>query len=316
MSILYTPVVFIIFNRPDLSAKVFEEIRRARPSKLFIVADGPRPDYPEDIQKCMDARSVADQVDWACDVRKNYSETNLGCEHRVSSGLNWVFDNSEEAIILEDDCLPDQNFFRFCQEILERYRENPHVMVVSSCNFQYGNKREPYSYYFSRFHHPWGWATWRRAWNHFDFDMKQWPAARDAGWLANKFPCRRLLKDIWRDDVRTVRFWTNTFQQTYESRKNTWDYRWVFACFLKEGITVMPDRNLVTNIGFGEGATHTKNGRCKLMLSEVPMVFPLKHPPEVVCDIVADRLMQRYHFATSFFCCLRQKVLNLLKPFF
>lgn len=313
---LTTPLAFFIFNRPDLTAQVFAEIRKARPSRLLIVADGPRPDHPEDVQNCADARGIVEKVDWPCHVQKNYSRENMGCECRVASGLDWTFEEAEAAIILEDDCLPDQSFFRFCQEMLERYRDDPRIMVVGSCNFQYRKWRTPYSYYFSGFHHPWGWASWRRAWKYFDFDMTQWPQARDAGWLVHKFSCRSLLKDIWRDDGRTVRFWRNTFQQTYDNRKNTWDYRWLFACLLNQGLTVMPDRNLVTNIGFDERGTHTRGRGCKLKLCEEPLPFPLNHPPKVACDIEADRRMQRYHFATSFFNCLKQKIKNIRKRFF
>jgi len=312
---LTTPVVIFIFNRPDLTRQVFAEIRNARPERLLIVADGPRPDHPEDIQYCAAARDIVEKVDWPCDVQKNYSQNNLGCERRVATGLDWVFEQAETAIILEDDCLPDPCFFRFCQEILERYRDDPRIMVVGSCNFRYKKMRAPFSYYFSRFHHPWGWASWRRAWQHFDFDMQQWPDARDAGWPAHTFPRRGLLRDIWRDDGRTLRFWTNTFQQTYDGNKNTWDYRWAFACFLNGGLSVMPDRNLVTNIGFDDRGTHTRKGRCKLRLCDEPMPFPLNHPPKVVCDIEADRRMQRYHFATSFLNCLKQKIKNIRKRF-
>ncbi|MEW6491011.1 MAG: glycosyltransferase family 2 protein, partial [Cyanobacteriota bacterium] len=162
-----TPVVFIIFNRPDTTQKVFEAIRQAHPPLLFVIADGPRPNKPGEDQKCAATRAIIDQVDWDCEVLTNYSEINLGCERRVSSGLNWVFDTVEEAIILEDDCLPHPTFFSFCEELLDYYRNDQRVMVITGQNVQFGRKRTDYTYYFSRYNHCWGWASWRRAWRSY-----------------------------------------------------------------------------------------------------------------------------------------------------
>jgi hypothetical protein len=160
---LTTPVAFLIFNRPDTTAKVFEAIRQAKPPKLLVVADGPRPDRPDDIEKCKAARGVVEQVDWDCEVLRNYSDVNLGCKKRVSSGLDWVFNTVEEEIILEDDCLPHPTFFRFCEELLDYYRHDERIMVISGDNFQFGRNCTEYSYYFSRYNHCWGWSTWRRS---------------------------------------------------------------------------------------------------------------------------------------------------------
>ncbi len=151
-----TPVAFLVFNRPDLTARVFAEIAKVRPKKLLVVADGPRPKRPEDSEKCAAVRSIIDQADWDCEVLKNYSDTNLGCRHRVSSGLNWVFDTVDRAIILKDDVLPHPTFFRFCDELLDRYADDERVGAICGCNFQDGMKRGPCSYYFSRYNHVWG----------------------------------------------------------------------------------------------------------------------------------------------------------------
>ena len=177
------PVAFLIFNRPELTRKVFASIAQARPSKLLVVADGPREDVSDDEENCSEARATIDRIDWDCEVLTNYSSVNMGCRARISTGLEWVFKNVEEAIILEDDCIPHPTFFRFCKELLARYRDDQRVMMISGNNFQMGRKWTPCSYYFSRFFHCWGWATWRRAWKHYDIDMGLWPALEDGSWL-------------------------------------------------------------------------------------------------------------------------------------
>jgi len=171
---LRTPVVLIIFNRPPTTERVFAEIAKARPQKLFVVADGPRPERSGEAEKCAAARAVIDRVDWECEVLRNYAEVNLGCRQRPPTGISWVFEQVAEAIILKDDCVPHPTFFRFCEELLEKYREDERVMHISGSNFQPGYTRGPFSYYFSRFNPIWGWASWRRAWQHYDLNMKLW----------------------------------------------------------------------------------------------------------------------------------------------
>ncbi len=171
---LTTPVAFIIFKRPDTTRKVFEEIRRAKPPKLLVIADGPRPNIVGEAEKCAAARAIIDSVDWECEVLKNYSDENLGCKQRVSSGLDWVFDNVEEAIILEDDCLPHPTFFRFCEELLEKYRGDERIMTIGGTNLLKNWKSDIQSYHCSNYFNCWGWATWKRVWKHYDVDMKLW----------------------------------------------------------------------------------------------------------------------------------------------
>src|SRR4028118_433764 len=180
-----TPVVLIIFNRPAQTEKVFEVIRQAKPPKLLVIADGSRAERPGEAEKCAAARAVIDRVDWDCEVFKNYSDVNLGCDPRISSGLNWVFETVEEAIILEDDCVPHPTFFRYCEELLERYRHDARVMNISGQNVLFGRHRTEYSYYFSRYTLCWGWASWRRAWQYFDVDVKLWPEIRDQNLIKN-----------------------------------------------------------------------------------------------------------------------------------
>ncbi|MBR8826970.1 MAG: glycosyltransferase family 2 protein [Gomphosphaeria aponina SAG 52.96 = DSM 107014] len=281
-----TPIAFLIFNRPDTTLKVFEAIREAKPPLLMVVADGPRQDKPGEAEKCAATRKIIAQVDWQCEVRTLYSDVNLGCKRRVASGLSWVFTQVEEAIILEDDCLPHPTFFRFCEELLDYYRDDKRIMVISGDNYQFGRQRTEYSYYFSRYNHCWGWATWRRAWKYYDMEMKLWPKIRDEGGL------RCIL-----EDSKAIKYWSNILQKTYAGEIDTWDFQWTFACWVQSGLTILPDVNLVSNIGFGPEATHTKDsGNHSANLPVQAMGFPLQHPPLVIRQTEADAFTQRNHF--------------------
>jgi hypothetical protein len=251
----------------------------------MVVADGPRADHPDDAEKCAAARAVVERVDWDCEVLTNFSDTNMGCRRRVSSGLDWVFGRGKEAIILEDDCLPHATFFRFCEELLDRFRDDERVMAISGDSFQFGESRSEHSYYYSRYPHCWGWASWRRAWRHYDEEMELWPLIRDGDWL----------RDIL-GDRRAVKYWTRILDRSYVGHFDTWDYGWTLACWVQSGLTILPTVNLVSNIGFGAQATHTK---VKGRLAEVPtypMVFPLRHPPLVIRDAQADRFTQAHRY--------------------
>jgi len=285
---LKTPVAFLIFNRPDTTARVFAEIARAKPPKLLVVADGPRPDRPGEAEKCAAARAIIEQADWPCEVLTNYSEVNLGCKRRVSSGLDWVFSSVEEVIILEGDCLPHPTFFRFCEELLDKYRDDERVMMISGNNFQFGRKRTEYSYYFSRYTHIWGWATWRRAWQYYDVNMELWPEIRDGGWLRD-----------WLGNKNSARYWETILEKVYRGEIDTWDYGWTFACWIQNALTILPSVNLVSNIGFDPEATHTTGHSKFANMKTEPMKFPLSHPPYVLRDSVADSITEEEIFVTS-----------------
>lgn len=294
-------VAFLIFNRPDTTERVFETIRQVNPNKLLVIADGPRPGYPEDIEKCEKARIIIEQVDWDCQVLTNFSDINLGCAKRVSSGLDWVFSQVEEAIILEDDCLPHPTLFRFCDELLEYYRHDNRIAVISGQNVQFGRRRTDYSYYFSRYNHCWGWATWRRAWQYFDFDMTLWPIVRDGSWL----------EDILMDK-KAARYWSKIFQATYEGKFDSWGYRWTFSCWIQNFLSILSDVNLVSNIGFGLNSTNTKRLISKFAnMPSSELEFPLKHPPFLIRDSKADNYTQRTLYETP----LSEKALIKFKKF-
>ena len=275
---LATPVALLIFNRPDTTERVFNEIANVRPPKLLVVADGPRSDHPGELEKCAETRAIIERVDWDCEVITNISDENMGCRKRVSSGIDWVFDQVPEAIILEDDCLPHPDFFRYCQDLLDYYRDDTRVMVISGDNFQFGKKRGNYSYYFSRYAHIWGWASWRRAWKLYDVDITNWPEVRDSHAL-----------DYIYTNKKEKKYWEKNFNTIYSKLIDTWDYQWVFTCWSQNGLSVLPQHNMISNIGFNADATHTQ---CDSQLSKLPvdgMEFPLRHPSSVLPDIQADR---------------------------
>lgn len=299
-----TPVALIIFNRPDQTRQVFEVIRQAKPSMLLVIADGPRAERPGEDKKCAETRAIIDSVDWDCQVLKNYSDINLGCGKRPATGLDWVFDQVEEAIVLEDDCLPHPTFFRYCEELLDYYKEDQRVMAICGSNVQFGKSRTNYSYYFSRYSICWGWASWRRAWKYFDFDMNMWPEVRDTN----------LLVDILDNDY-AVKVWHQTLQMTYDKMLNCWGFQWTFANFMQNGLAVMPNVNLISNIGYTNEATHTNTEQSPYsQLTAEEMTFPLKHPPFVVRHVQADWFTENtlYDYQPNFFKKVTRKIKKLL----
>lgn len=300
-----TPVVLIIFRRPDKTLQVLEKIRQVKPSKLFVICDAPRPEKPDEYEKCEKSRAIIDTVDWDCEVIKNYADTNLGSFRCIASGLDWVFDQVEEAIILEDDCLPDLSFFQFCEELLEYYKNDQRIMAISGDNFQLGNKNNQDSYYFSHHTHSWGWATWKRAWNLFDTEMSAWPEIRD----------KQLLRTIL-DSDRDVKYWTSILQDTYDSKIEAWDYRWTLSAWLQNALTILPNVNLISNIGFGEGATHTlstKNPWINLPTQSIS--FPLQHPKFIIRDSIADKFTQDSVFKPNLKFRLGRKLKKVFKNY-
>ena len=285
---LETPVVLIIFKRPDTTEKVFEAIRQAKPPKLLVIADGSRSDKSGEAEKCAATRKIIDRVDWDCEVLKNYSEINLGCAKRVSSGLDWVFEQVPEAIILEDDCVPHPTFFRFCEELLKRYRYDERIASISGQNVQLGRNKTEYSYYFSRYPHIWGWATWRRSWQYYDFDMKLWPEIK----------AKNLLRNILQDP-EAKKCWSEIFQSTYEydKRIDNWDSQWTFSCWVESKLSILANVNLISNTGFGLESTNTNNEKSPYSNLAVEAIeFPMKHPPYVIRDTQADRFTQKTLF--------------------
>ncbi|MDX2254017.1 MAG: glycosyltransferase family 2 protein [Pseudanabaenaceae cyanobacterium bins.39] len=278
-TMIKVPIVLIVYNRLIQTERVVARILESKPSQVFLIADAPKSGDHMDRFKCESVRQFLENTNWSCQVFKNYAETNLGSKKRISTGLDWVFSQVESAIILEDDCLADPSFFPFCEELLEKYRDDQRIFAISGNNFQDGRRRTNHSYYYSIYNHCWGWATWRRAWQYYDVEMKLWETIRNGDWL---------------DDIlqhkNAAKYWRYKFQQTYAGKFNTWDYQWTLSCWLQSGLTILPNQNLVSNIGFdSEASTHTKNKNSPL--ANIPtetMQFPLKHPPFIIRDRQAD----------------------------
>ena len=273
--VLATPVALIVFNRPDVTERVFKRIAEAKPQTLLLIADGPR--TKDEATACAQVRELVERVDWDCRVLKNFSDVNLGCKRRVTSGLDWVFSQFSEAIILEDDCLPSHSFFRFCQTVLERYRDDERIFTISGNNFQFGLPRTDASYYFSRYAEIWGWATWRRAWQYNDAAMNTWPDFNSQGCIRWVF-----------EHPAEQEYWGQYFQQSYEGKIDAWGYIWFYTCLSQSGLAVMPEVNLVSNIGFGSAATHTSDTNSRFANVPACEIGPIKHPQLTIRHVEAD----------------------------
>lgn len=270
-------IAYIVFNRPRHTRETFQAIRAARPARLFIIADGPRPGHPTDEERCLAVREVVSQIDWPCEVQRNYADQNLGLKKRVSSGLDWVFSQVESAIILEDDCLPHPDFFPFCQDLLERYKDDDRVWTITGNNNQNGKKRSNDAYYFSKYGHCWGWATWRRAWAQYDGDITFWPEWKLSQDWRNKVP-----------DPYEQAYWIDIFDRIYLKKIDSWAYPWMTCLWYCGGLTATPRVNLVTNIGVGPDSTHTLADEDQPGVPVRPL-GPITHPLEVRQHLKADQ---------------------------
>ncbi len=275
---LTAPVLFMIFNRPSTTQLVFDEIRKAKPAKLFVAADGPRQGKEGEIEKCQAARDIVKQVDWNCQVKTLFRDKNLGSKIAGTLAINWFFENVEEGIILEDDCLPSQSFFWFCQELLERFRNDSRVMHIAGMTYvEKKNNLNNYSYHFVRVGGIWGWATWRRAWKLYDIEMKTWPEAKK----------ENILKNLFAGEPRLSSLYNRWFSEIYGNTgaMDCWDYQWTYAKLINNSINIMPAKNLITNIGFGDESCHTSDKKNQFAgLKKYELNFPLRHPKFIVVD--------------------------------
>ena len=292
-----TAILFLVFNRPDTTKKVFERIREIRPTKLFVAADGPRAGKEDEKEKCEEVRdTILKGVDWPCEVKTLFRDSNLGCGHAVSGAITWFFDNVEEGIILEDDTLPDPSFFNFCKILLEKYRSDDKIKMIGGNNFQHGKWRGDGSYYFSAYSHIWGWAAWRRTWKEYDFALEKLDEIKVSNILDQYF-----------SDKKIKKHWLEIFLQLRSGKFDTWDLQLLFCILEKKGKTIIPNVNLVTNIGFGMGATHTANKND--VLSDIPSASldNVVHPSDLSINEEADAFT--FH---NFFQPRRKRLLELL----
>ena len=302
-----TAVAFIVYKRPDTTRKVFEAIRQARPPRLYLIADGPK--TPDLDSKCREVRQIVENgIDWYCELRPVYSDINLGLAKRVQTGLNHVFSHEKEAIILEDDTLPDISFFNFCEELLLKYESEKKISHISGCNFhsEIFSSHHPYSYFFSSIINIWGWATWRRCWQTFDLSMDSWNNENKNEFLDN-----------WCINSEQKKGMKQMFDLHCQNNDPwTWDYQWIYSCWKTNGLSITPIKNLVSNIGIGPNATHTVSEK---LVPRFPkkienISFPLRHSP-----ITRDLILEKKYInksRTPFSIKIKLRVREFLKRYF
>lgn len=278
------PVLFLVFNRPELTAQVFAAIRAARPARLYVAADGPRSDRHGEADVCARVRALATAVDWPCELQTLLRDENLGCRRAVSEAISWFFDHEQAGIILEDDCLPDPTFFEYCSFFLDRHRDDAQVMSISGASFAPRKGSAP-PYGYTWYADMWGWATWRRAWKFYDVDMAGWP--QDVGLLHRLFEKR----------PAAVQYWQAMFDRTASGQIETWDYQWIWSVIRNQGLVVTPRVNMISNLGWGVDATHTHH--LESSLARLPLrSFPHDFEPSV--PLRRDRRYERQMDAARF----------------
>lgn len=284
------PVLLLAWRRPHTLRQVINAMRPVAPTVLFVACDGPNPDRPGEAEKVAATRRVIEhEIDWPCQLERLYSDVNQGCRLGVSRAITWFFDQVEEGIILEDDCVPHSDFFPYCATLLERYRHDTRVWCISGNNFQNGRWRGDGSYYFSRYNHCWGWASWRRCWQQYDGELNQWLSLRDSGLLQTVF-----------EDPKELAYWLRIWQGLLDTGKpDSWAYRWTFTCLANGGLTALPNRNLVSNVGFGQDATHTKGGQIDTSIGRG--IDLIKHPSFMLRDAQADCYTFDHNFGGKWF---------------
>lgn len=273
---LNTAVLFLIFNRLDTTKQVFEAIQKAKPPRLYIAADGARNNKYGEFEKVKAVRDfIINNVDWQCEIKTLLREKNLGCKYAVSSAITWFFENEEMGIILEDDCLPDQSFFWFCEELLEMYKDDKRIWHIGGINLQNGIKRGDADYFFSKYSHIWGWASWANRWQFYDAELSK---------INNSDFIRRTFKN-----KSMQNFWIKNLIEIKKNKIDTWDFQWIFTIWFNGGLAILPNINMILNIGFGDEALHTKGESPTLVASDLAIK---NHPSEIVCNEDADY----YHY--------------------
>lgn len=278
---LRTAVLFMIFNRPDTTKQVFEAIRKAKPPRLYVAADGPRADKAGEGEKCEKTRQIAMQVDWDCEVKTLFRDKNLGCKYAVSGAIDWFFENEEEGIILEDDCLPSQSFFWFCEVLLEKYQNDLRVWHIAGYN-HYPERIKKSSYFFTRMPSIWGWATWKDRWKSYNISIPEE---------------QKMLRFLENQSMN--RHWQKIFGRI--ELVDTWDFQWGHCVLVNNGLSVRPSVNLIRNIGFGDGATHTSGTDYHVIenhASEI-LIDEIRHPESYLVELNEDIEVFKRRFTPS-----------------
>jgi hypothetical protein len=283
---LKAPILLLAYKRPEHTAKVLESIQGANPSSLYISMDGPRPGRKGDVELCARTRALISAFNPGCEIRVQLHEQNLGCKKAVIAGLDWFFSHEEEGIVLEDDVVPVPCFYRYCEELLERYRDDERIGAICGSRFLFDDPAAGDSYFFSRLCFIWGWASWRRVWRTYDPDIKDWPQARHE-------------RRIWRatNSFRATVYWTLVLNGMYGNKNDIWGYQWQYNLWQRNQLSIIPNRHLVRNIGMGsvEGThSRTRNRAAEIPLQS--MDWPLAHPSVFLPDTDLERKLQRNYY--------------------
>lgn len=293
-------MLFIIFARPEMTARVMERIRAARPAQLFIAQDAPRDDHPSDIANCPEARKTAMNIDWPCEVKTLFQESNLGAGMGCATAIRWFFQEVEEGIVLQDDDLPEASFFSYCAELLEHYRHDDRIMHITGYNPLLKPVGDA-SYYFSRYTQGWGWASWRRVARHYDYHLTNWPRLKASG----------LIRALFRTRLQQ-RYYAKVFSEYHHANCNNWDQQWLYLVLSRGGLCINPNVNLVRNIGFVREATFAGNPwSYHGHRTTAPMPLPLRHPEFVLADPKADDEIMRRVYKVVW---LRMLAVRLARP--
>jgi hypothetical protein len=283
------PILVIMYNRPEIVTRLWRSLRGVRPEKLYVACDGARSGKKADLESVERTRATIREIDWNCQVETLFHQSNLGCKFGPYKSMDWFFALEERGIILEDDCIPHPSFFRYCEELLDKYEGDERIMTICGDRSPLGDAPIPggYSYAFSKYPLTWGWGTWRRAWNMMDIDGKSWPDVVSTG----------VMRSVFRNEDEYYWFW-GLFERTYRQQTtDSWDEMWLYNCLFHHGLSILPETNLISNIGFGDKATHTGDPRDpRSALPALEMSFPMRHPRLVASPFSIDKLVERRGF--------------------
>jgi hypothetical protein len=292
---LSTPILFVVFNRPDTTLQVLKQIAAVQPQKLYVAADGPRPHKPSEKEICNKVRElVMSGITWQCEVKTLFRSSNLGCKEAVSSAITWFFEHEEEGIILEDDCLPSLSFFRYCKYMLEKYRQDTNILSVNGCNFGFHQAEK--KYFFSPFMNMWGWATWRRSSSLINYEMTSW---KKLGFIGQLYYLSKIIpKNDKGLDIPWIRYWWLQFRVVANNELDTWDYQWLWHCFLYRKYCIVPPVNLVSNLGFNAQSTHTHAPNSLVAnMEKYELDFPISGVAEYTLDNDYEEIFVKKYWA-------------------
>ncbi len=306
---LDTPILLLVFNRLETTQRVFEKVKSVKPRFLYIASDGARINKNNESFVVNELRSwLLENIDWNCEVKTLFRDTNLGCGLAVSSAIDWFFNHVESGIILEDDCLPNSDFFSFCEELLIKYESDSRIMHIAGTNLFSDNCESNDSYHFSKYANVWGWATWRRSWIQYDFNISKFSTFRKTNYFRHYF-------NYLPAYVSRLKCYSSVFENDIEKRTiDTWDYQWCFTCVSNSGMSIVPKSNLIKNIGFDNNATHTVSFDDFYSKNQQELKFPLKHPEFVMIDHKQDLVYEKKIFG-SFFKTLKIILIDFIRKY-